>query len=146
MKHPHLLDSDKKASVIILVNPQKKVLLQLRDEHAPLPRTNGLFLAVESNPVKTLMNAYCEKRSKNLRMELFDPVLIIARCMDHPVFDEEYIYVEQVSDKTIDRIVQSEGADRGWFTYPQALQLEMVEDQEGHPGRRLRIHPPRLLT
>jgi hypothetical protein len=67
---------------------------------------------------------------QELAIQLTDPVLIIARCMDHPVFDEEYIYIEQVSETTIAKIVQAEGADRGWFTYPQALQLDMVEDKK----------------
>ena len=67
---------------------------------------------------------------QELGITLRDPVLIIARCMDHPYFDEEYLYVEQVDDETIASIRQSEGADRGWFTYPQALQLDMVEDKK----------------
>ncbi len=67
---------------------------------------------------------------QELAIQLVDPVLIIARCMDHPVFDEEYVYIEQVPQATIDRIVQAEGEDLGWFTYPQALQLDMVEDKK----------------
>lgn len=43
MKHPHLLNSDKKASVIILVNEDKKILLQLRDEHAPTAANKWAF-------------------------------------------------------------------------------------------------------
>ena len=130
MKHPHLLDSDRKASVILLVNKDKKVLLQLRDAHAPTAPNKWSFFG---GGVKAGENPYqCVLREcrQELGIELKDPVLIIARCMDHPYFDEEYVYVEQVGDEQIQSIRQSEGADRGWFTYPQALQLDMVEDKK----------------
>lgn len=130
MKHPHLLNSDKKASVIILVNSEKKVLLQLRDAHAPTAPNKWAFFGGgvkrDENPYQCVLR----EAQQELAIQLVDPVLIIARCMDHPVFDEEYVYIEQVSQATIDKIVQAEGADLGWFTYPQALQLDMVEDKK----------------
>ena len=130
MKHPHLLNSDKKASVIILVNQDKKVLLQLRDEHAPTAPNKWAFFGGGGEPGEDPFQCVMREAEQELAIQLTDPVLIIARCMDHPVFDEEYIYIEQVSEATIAKIVQAEGADRGWFTYPQALQLDMVEDKK----------------
>jgi hypothetical protein len=38
--------------------------------------------------------------------------------------------VERIPDGRIEQIRQAEGADLGWFAYPQALQLDMVEDKK----------------
>jgi 8-oxo-dGTP pyrophosphatase MutT (NUDIX family) len=130
MKHPHLLDSDKKASVIILVNEDKKVLLQLRDGNAPTAPNKWAFFGGGGHPDEDPYRCVLRECKQELGIELVDPVLIIARCMDHPHFDEEYIYIERISDIKIKSIQQAEGADRGWFTYPQALQLDMVEDKK----------------
>ncbi len=134
MKHPHLLNSDKKASVIILVNREKKVLLQLRDHRAPTAANKWSFFGGGVKPGENPFQCVLRECEQELGVTLSDPVLIIARCMDHPYFDEEYIYVEQVSDATIEGIRQREGADRGWFTFPQALQLDMVEDKKAILG------------
>ena len=130
MKHPHLLNSDKKASVIILVNKEKKVLLQLRDENAPTAPNKWAFFGGGVHPGEDPYECVLRECQQELDIKLSDPVLIIARCMDHAYFDEEYIYIEPISDGRITRIRQAEGADRGWFTYPQALQLDMVEDKK----------------
>jgi 8-oxo-dGTP pyrophosphatase MutT (NUDIX family) len=130
MKHPHLLNSDNKASVIILVNKEKKALLQLRDENAPTAPNKWAFFGGGVNPGEDPYKCVLRECRQELDIELSDPVLIIARCMDHPYFDEEYIYIEPISDDRITQIRQAEGADRGWFTYPQALQLDMVEDKK----------------
>ena len=130
MKSPHLLNSDKKASVIILVNKEKKVLLQLRDNNAPTSPNKWAFFGGGLKPAEDPYECVLRECLQELGIELSDPVLIIARCMDHPYFDEEYIYIEQISDDRISQIQQSEGAERGWFTYPQALQLDMVEDKK----------------
>ncbi len=130
MKHPHLLDSDKKASVIILVNKDKKVLLQLRDEHAPTAPNKWAFFGGGVKRQEDPYQCILREAKQELGIELTKPVLIIARCMDHPVFDEEYVYIQPLADDVIARIVQAEGADHGWFTYPQALQLDMVEDKK----------------
>jgi 8-oxo-dGTP diphosphatase len=130
MKHPHLLDSEKKASVIILVNQEKKVLLQLRDEKAPTAPNKWSFFGGGVKKGEDPYQCVLRECRQELGISLNDPVLIIARCMDHPYFDEEYLYVRQVDDETIASIRQAEGADRGWFNYPQALQLDMVEDKK----------------
>ena len=134
MKHPHLLNSNKKASVIILVNQEMKVLLQLRDENAPTAPNKWSFFGGGVKPGEDPYQCVLRECQQELGIVLRDPVLIIARCMDHPYFDEEYLYVEQVEEETIGKIVQAEGADRGWFTYPQALQLDMVEDKKAILG------------
>lgn len=116
-----------KRSCIIVLYHEDKILLHLRDEHAPTAPNKWAFFGGGLEDLETPQEGVVRETQEELNYELHNPELFLTRRHVHPVFDTEHIYIEEIREEDIDGLELGEGADMGWFTKEEMFGLDMVE-------------------
>ncbi|MFT4250437.1 MAG: NUDIX domain-containing protein [Candidatus Woesearchaeota archaeon] len=107
--------------VILLVN-KNKILLQLRDEHAPTNPNVWAFFGGGMDAEETPREAIIREAQEELSYQLSKPVLFMKRQQAHPHFKTEYIFYETYNNQPL---TLHEGADMGWFSREELSDLAM---------------------
>ena len=113
----------KKGAGIFLYNKEKKILLQHRDDDAPVePSKWGVFgggMEKGETPLEAVKRECFEELGYNLK----DPKLIYEG-----IYKECYIYLYIEAYNPAKKLILGEGQDMRWFSLEEAKKLNYIYD------------------
>ena len=116
-----------KRSCIIVLYAEDKILLHLRDEHAPTAPNKWAFFGGGLDNLETPHEGIVREAKEELNYDLRNPELFLTRRHVHPVFDTEHIYIEEFDEQQADTLRLGEGADMDWFGKDEMMRLDMID-------------------
>jgi 8-oxo-dGTP diphosphatase len=118
------------ASVVVLPVKEEKVLLQLRDEHAPTDPGEWAFFGGGMEEDESPKEAVRREAFEEIRLRVEDPSLFCERRQPHPYFPTEYVFIVEVKEEDIQGLELHEGRDMDWFSVDDLPGLDMAEHKK----------------
>lgn len=118
------------SSVVVLPVKEEKVLLQLRDEHAPTDPEEWAFFGGGMEKDESPIEAVRREAFEEIRLRVEDPLLFCKRKQPHPYFLTEYVFIVPVDEKDVEGLELHEGCDMGWFGVKDLPGLDMAEHKK----------------